>query len=63
MSDQSEEVYWGILNADLNRLLTSASGTGIWKQQHRAHATMQGEFGGGTHLEIVKIVRGVAEET
>lgn len=51
------EEYYGILNVERNRMLTSAGGRGIWEERHRAHATMEGEFGGGSHLEVVKIIR------
>jgi len=53
----SGRVYYGILNTDLNRMLTSASGNSIWEQKQDAEDAMNGEFGGGSHLELVNVVR------
>lgn len=48
---------YAILNTDLNRFLTSASGRGIWDDRDVAERTKDMEFGGGEHLEVVKVER------
>lgn len=53
----AEETYYGILNVERNRMLTSASGRGIWRDKRTAEETMNNEFGGGSHLEVVEIIR------
>lgn len=47
--------YFAILNTERNRFLTSANGVGIWKYKESAQNTLDTEFGGQSHLEIVKV--------
>lgn len=53
----AEETYYGILNVERNRMLTSASGRSIWRDEYTARRIMNDEFGGGSHLEVVKVIR------
>ena len=48
---------YAILNAERNRMLTSATGKGVWDNKEEAERVMNGEFMGGSHLEIVEVNR------
>lgn len=51
----TEERY-AVYNNERNRLLTSASGDSTWLFEELAGDAMKDEFGGGDHLEVVKVV-------
>jgi len=52
----SREMY-GILNVELDLMLTSASGNGVWPTEEEAREVLETEFGGESHLEVVKVLR------
>jgi hypothetical protein len=52
----TQEMY-GVLNVERNRMLTSASGSSVWPTEEEAREVLETEFGGESHLEVVKILR------
>jgi len=55
--DHDENIYYGVLNTDRDKLLESGSGKGIWGYRQGAKVARDNEFGGGEHLEVVEIHR------
>lgn len=54
----AREQYWGILNTSNNKMLTSYhEDRSVWDRRIDAGEIMQNEFGGGDHLEVVKVIR------
>jgi len=52
----SERVYYGILNTELEKMITSARGKGIWKEKQHAEDVLEGEFGGENNLTLVNVI-------
>lgn len=46
---------WGVWNSELNRMLTSGSGSSLWSNKRTAREVKDNEFGGGDHLKVVQV--------